>query len=389
MKMKKKKELITALKTIPDFRVDKHKIEYPLYEVLFLCLFGMLKGYVTYKSLHTWMEYQEENQLFQKLFEKESLCIPSCSTLHHIIINTDNNELERVFRDYFFPYIKLESISVDGKWLNGSDINGQYTQSGHKSIFNILDKEKKLIVAHKFMEKGKLSEIPAFEELLADERFAKEGQIFSFDALLTQVEILNTINDSNRRYIAKIKGNQKELLQKACETIELFKEATQKYSSEHPSKEDNKIVKRDIEVYESDECNIVMFHKSFKNIQTLIKLTKEIYDTLTGEVTISTSYFIANFKSNGEFFYHSILRHWDIETYHYHLDMLTKEDKHIAYINPFSMSILRSFVINLYQLYFNANEGKKIKRAKVSMVEIQRACHHMDSFTSDILEMGV
>ena len=36
------------------------------------------------------------------------------------------------------------------------------------SVFNILDKEKKLVVAHKFMERWRLSEIPAFRELLDD-----------------------------------------------------------------------------------------------------------------------------------------------------------------------------------------------------------------------------
>ena len=46
MKMKKKKELFKELKKVSDFRVDKHKIEYPLYEILFMTLFGLLKGYL-------------------------------------------------------------------------------------------------------------------------------------------------------------------------------------------------------------------------------------------------------------------------------------------------------------------------------------------------------
>jgi len=81
------------------------------------------------------------------------------------------------------------------------------------------------------------------------------------------------------------------------------------------------------------------------------------------------------------------LQHWDIETYHYHLDMLTKEDNHITYVNPFSMSILRSFTINFYQLYFNAHKGEKIMKSKVTMAEIKRTCHHLDDFTSEIFEI--
>lgn len=387
MKMKKKKKLIEELKSVSDFRVDKHKIEYPLHEILFMTLFGMLKGYLTYKELHGWMQYQENNKLFKKLFGKDKINIPSRSTLHNLLMNTDNNELEKVFRDYFFPYVTLDTMSVDGKWLRGSDVSGQYTQESHKSVFNILDKEKKLVVAHKFMERGKLSEIPSFRELLADERFAKGGQIFSFDALLTQIDLLNTINDTGRRYIAKVKGNQEKLRDKAKETIKLFDKPTDSYKDKRATIEGNKLTRRTVEIFESSDCNLVMFHPDFKNIQTIIKIIKEVTDNETAEVTTTTTYLVANFKSTAQSFHNSILQHWSVETYHYHLDMLTKEDAHIAYVNPFSMSILRSFTINLYQLYFNAHEGEKIMKAKVTMAEIKRTCHHLDDFASEILEI--
>ena len=387
MKMKKKKELLSELKKVSDFRVDEHKIEYPLYEILFMTLFGLLKGYLTYKELHGWMQYQENNELFKKLFGKEKINIPSRSTLHNLLMNTDNNELEKVFRDYFFPYVELDTISVDGKWLRGSDVSGQYTNESHKSVFNILDKEKKLVVAHKFMERGKLSEIPAFRELLEDERFCKGNQIFSFDALMTQVDLLNTINDTGRRYIAKVKGNQEKLRDKAKETIKLFSESTDIYRDKRPTIEGNKLTKRTVEIFESSDCNLVMFHPDFKNIQTIIRITKEVTDSETGEIKTTITYLVSNFKSNAKSFYNSILQHWDIETYHYHLDMLTKEDNHIAYVNPFSMSILRSFTINLYQLYFNAHKGEKIMKSKVTMAEIKRTCHHLDDFTSEIFEI--
>lgn len=68
--------------------------------------------------------------------------------------------------------------------------------------------------------------------------------------------------------------------------------------------------------------------------------------------------------------------------------MLTCEDNHICYINPFSMTILRSFAINLFQLFLNENKDKKIEdMEKVIMAEIKRSCHHDDKFTSDIFEL--
>ena len=67
--------------------------------------------------------------------------------------------------------------------------------------------------------------------------------------------------------------------------------------------------------------------------------------------------------------------------------MLTKYGNDIAYVNPFSMAILRNFTINFYQLYFNTHKGEKIIKSKVTIAEIKRTCHHLDDFTSDILEV--
>jgi hypothetical protein len=388
MKIDKKIELLNQLKTITDFRKDEHKIEYPLHEIVFMSLFGLLKGFLTFKDLHTWMQYNENNEVFKKLFKKERVDIPSVSTLHHLLMNVDNNELEEVFRSHFEPYVNLDNIAIDGKWLRGSDVTGQYIQESHKCILNVLDKDAKIVIAHKFLEKGKLSEIPAFQELLEDRVFSKAKQIFSFDALLTQVKLLNTIDESGRRYIAKVKGNQEGLQDKAKKVISNFTEATQSYKNNIFTIEGNNLTRRTVDIFENRSCNLVMFYGDFKNIQTIIRVTKEITDSKTGEIKTTKHYLIANFKADAKSFHDSILHHWRVETYHYHLDMLTKEDNHIAYVNPFSISILRSFAVNLYQLYFNAHKKEKIMKSKVTMAEIKRTCLHLDDFISDIFEVA-
>ncbi len=146
MKIKSKKRLLKQLESITDFRTDTHKIEYVLSEVLFMSLFGLLKGYTTFKELHYWMKYNEDNSFFKKLFKKTEIKIPSLSTLHNLLMNTDNNELEIVFRDYFAPYVDMNNISIDGKWLKGSDVNGQYTEQRNCAVLNILDKDAKIVL---------------------------------------------------------------------------------------------------------------------------------------------------------------------------------------------------------------------------------------------------
>ena len=389
MKLKKKKQLLEQLKTIPDFRVDKYKIQFPLERVLFMTLFALLKGANTFKEIHIWMEYAKDNKILKKVFGVKKIDIPSRSTLHRILINIDNNSLEIVFREYFEKHITKKNIAIDGKWLNGSDVNAQYTKQSHQAILNVLDKDVKIVFAHKFLDHTKKSEIPAFTELIEDKFFTLESQIFSFDALLTQYEILNTIDEQKNFYIAKVKGNQKLLKEKVILTANNFHKPTDSYDdSTLGIVERDSRVRRTVDVFQNRDCDIVMHHSDFKNIQSIIKVTKESTNIKTGEVKVTTEYLIANYKASAKEFRDTILQHWRVETYHYHLDMLMQEDDHIAYINPFSISILRSFALNLYQLFFNRYKDEKILfGSKPTMANIAHACRYDDALVSDLFEL--
>ena len=389
IKLIRTKSLLESLKSIPDYRVDIGKIEYPLHEVLFMTLFALIKGNTTFKDIFSWMIYNQDNEILKEIFDKEEILIPSKSTYHRLLINTDNNALEKIFREFFFPLTTQENIAIDGKWLRGSDINGQYTQSRHKAILNILDKDIKIVFAHKFLDKKKSSEITALKEVLNDDIFSDAQQIFSFDALLTQSEILNTIDEQGNRYIAKLKDNQKHLKKKATETIEGFNEPTDIVDDEDSYlTENNKIVSRKVEVFQNKSADLVMYHENFNNIQSLVKITKTLTSPITGEVKITTQYLMANFKTSAKEFHQKILQHWRVETYHYHLDMLMEEDDHIAHKEPFSISILRSFSVNLYQLFLNEYRDKKVlPTGKTIMADIKRNAIYRDDFSVGLIEL--
>jgi len=63
-----------------------------------MTLFALIKGNTTFKDIYSWMMYNENNELLNKIFEKEKIKIPSKSTFHTLLTNTDNNALEKVFR---------------------------------------------------------------------------------------------------------------------------------------------------------------------------------------------------------------------------------------------------------------------------------------------------
>jgi predicted transposase YbfD/YdcC len=394
VKQKQKRNLLEDLKEITDFRKDTYKIEYPLHEILFLSLFGMIKGNTTFKDLHYWMGFNTDNEILKKLFKKKEIKTPSYSTLQHLLMNINNEELEVIFRRYFKKYTTMRNLSVDGKWLNGSDVKGQYVETKHKSVLNILDKDNKIVIAHKFIGCDKKSEIPAIQAMLDEkEIFSNKSQIFTFDAMMTQHKILNKINSDKNYYLAKVKGNQSNLKEDIIRKIsEINRDETDAILDIYDDKdsysiEGNNLVSRKIEVYKSSNNQVVLCSGNFENIQTIIKVTKTTINTKTKKESSSVAYLMANFRTSPKDFKEIIKAHWRVETYHYHLDMLMDEDAHKAYINPFSAAIFRSFAINLYQLFLNEHKGEKLLKSKINMAEIKRYCSYCDNFASDLFEL--
>ena len=62
-------------------------------------------------------------------------------------------------------------------------------------------------------------------------------------------------------------------------------------------------------------------------------------------------------------------------------------------IRYFCISILRSFAVNLYQLFFNKYKGEKIivegvqTKKPLTMARTKRYCENSDIFISDIFEL--
>jgi hypothetical protein len=98
MKIRKKKALLKQLVQIEDFRRHREQIVYPMHEILFLTIFGLLKGYVTFSQLHFWMTQNKDNKIFKVLFKKKKIRIPSRSTLHRILSNVNYDGLENVVK---------------------------------------------------------------------------------------------------------------------------------------------------------------------------------------------------------------------------------------------------------------------------------------------------
>ena len=353
MKLHTRKKLYEELKKLTDIRIHKHKIKYPIEQITLMIFFANLQGANDLEDIHTWMLCNIKNKYLLKIFKVKKVNIPSYSSLYRIYQNIDIFELEDIFREYFKEETQNQNISIDGKWLNGSDVNGVYTKQKHSAILNVLDKDKNITIAHKFMgfnlkkelnlyknsyNGEKKSERKVFLVTLDENIYNNEiQQVFTFDALYSIGGVLNKLNEENKKYIAKIKGNSGKYKQ---EVINITNEAILKPNEFNietlveETTEHNTYVQRKIEVITSKSCSLLIYNEKYKNIQTIIKVTKHSDRNLKPIIY----YYIANFIDQVSSFYKNIIEHWKIETYHYHLDKLTKEDNHIMYTNPFVMS---------------------------------------------------
>jgi hypothetical protein len=133
-------------------------------------------------------------------------------------------------------------------------------------------------------------------------------------------------------------------------------------------------VKKTVEVFQSESTNIICFDANFPGIETVIRRTIETYNPAKETTKTRTELFIANYKENSEFFHFHILSHWGVETYHYHLDKLTREDEQVRLINPFIDSIVNHFVINFFRLKINEinNWSGSTKGMKDLMISVKR-----------------
>ncbi|MDQ7046602.1 MAG: ISAs1 family transposase [Sulfurovum sp.] len=374
---------LEILERLPDYRVTKEKIEHNQRDVLFGVLCSMFVGNIEIKDKHNWLKINFNEKYFKRLIgkENEELNIPSYSTIRRMIINIDSTILEEMFRAYFIPKVEFNEktqLAVDGKTMNGSGRKGKYTVKRNVGMLNVVETASKIVIAHRELG-AKKSEIPEFQKVLEME-FSDKPFLYTFDALNTQVESLNGIEAKGKRYLAKVKGNQKTLLKQVHQA---FEEESAKENNtileekdKRESIEGNKWVKRETFVLSSKNDESLIDNSSFSHIKSIIKQVKYISDN-EGKIKVKEQYLIANFLESATYFKEGIKDHWRCETYHYYKDRLTKEDDCKISVNPFGLAILRSFVINCIQLHLNKH---KPDNKSLNMSGIFKSCGNNPHF---------
>jgi len=148
-------------------------------------------------------------------------------------------------------------------------------------------------------------------------------------------------------FVAKVKGNQKGLLTLAKEIEE--SSSIDSYFC-HEVKQSSEIIERHVFVYSN-----ITFPWEGVFIKSVIRIDKRVD---CGEY--NTHYYISNEVNSAEVFLEKILQEWSVETMHFYKDTSLQEDKCKINKGAFSLSVLRSFVINILHLNKVENISRKI-----------------------------
>lgn len=92
-------------------------------------------------------------------------------------------------------------------------------------------------------------------------------------------------------------------------------------------------------------------------------------DKYVNEGETQTHYYISNENNTAECFLKKILQEWSVETMHFYKDTALNEDKCKINKGAFSLSILRSIVINILHLNKVKIIGRKIREATYDLSE--------------------
>jgi len=354
------KGFIEHFSVIKDFR-QEGKVQHKLMDILFIAVAA------TIANSDSWIEMQlfaERYETWLRKYLELPNGIPSHDTIERIFENIDGKEFAKCFIKWtqdITQKTKGTLIAIDGKTVRRSFDNNADKSAIH--IVNAWTNENKLILGQ-VKTSDKSNEITAIPELL-DLLFIKDC-IITIDAMGTQKKIVEKIIEKKADYVLALKGNQGNLY----EDVKLYfedsikndfkdipKEKISKY--ETIEKGHGRIEKR--VYYLTNDIDWIEQKNDWKSFKSIGMAINEI--TIKDKTTKEYRFYITSLYKNIEDFAKSVRGHWGVESTHWILDIVFKEDYNRTRINNSAenLSMLRKIALNLLKLEKETKKKRSLK----------------------------
>jgi len=204
--------------------------------------------------------------------------------------------------------------------------------------------------------------------MLLDMLFLK-GCIITIDAMGCQKDIVKKIFDKKADYVIAVKANQKNMHQDIIDWFNFAEESKFK-DFEHDyfktlDKGHGRIEKR--RYYISEDIDWMEYKNDWENLKSIGMAIRESFQN--GKTTIERRYFITSLKADAKIFAKAVRSHWGVESTHWILDMVFKEDESRERKNfgPENKSLLNKTALNILKQYTGDKKSLVTRRYRACM----------------------
>lgn len=349
--------LLEHLGEVPDDR-DPAKVQFPLKEVLFLTTCASMAGCEDYDEI---VEWGDINLDFLRRHEEFYFGVPRVDWLRTLMNRIDTDLFEACFHAWArnLRSDAPDIIALDGKSLRASADAPRGERARH--LVSAWASTQRLVLAQRAVD-GKTNECAAMLDLLA--RMRLDGALVTIDAIATNPTVAQAILDAGGDYVLALKANQSTLKNDVEAYFEQADEGEIE-TIETVDKDHGRLEQRTYSVsHNVDWLTGPRRHPGepwLPGLACLIKTTTR--SERQGHVIEQTRYFVSSAQLSAERAATAIRGHWGIESLHWVLDVIFKEDQsrlrrgHGAQ----NMALVRRLAINLVR---NGRGKKSIKTAR-------------------------
>lgn len=320
------------------------KVRHKLIDILFICVAATIANASDWKDIEIFAKKREE--WFRKFLELPN-GVPSHDTFERTFRWIDPKQFEKCFIHWVREIAELADRSIVA--IDGKTMCGAFDTDDKRSPIHIVSAwaSENGMVLGQVKTDEKSNEITAIPELL-DLIFVKNC-IVTIDAMGTQTKIAEKIIDKKADYVLALKGNQPNL---HTDVVDFFEDAEKTNfdglkvkSCMTADKDHGRIEVRKYFLVENvDWLSMKDDWKGLKSIGMAIRECE-----VKGKKTVEKRYFISSLKDSIEEFGDAVRKHWGIESTHWFLDVVFKEDaRRVRKDNaPQNLAMLKRMALNI------------------------------------------
>jgi predicted transposase YbfD/YdcC len=321
-------------------------VEHDLVELLVVAVNAVLVGADTFVEIELWAKEKLE---WLRKYLRLSNGIPSHDTFGRLFGLIDPAQFEAAFRRWvssILPALGEEIVAIDGKTSRRS--GGVDATALH--LVSAFAAGAGLVLGQRATAE-KSNEIRAIPELLST--LSLTGCTVTIDAMGTQTNIAQAIQDRGADYVLAVKDNQPKL----AESIQDFWHSFRAHPADHTphgfaetvEKDHGRLETRRCYVFDQLEC----LHKpqQWSGLKSFVVIESE--RTIRDKTTQEERFYISSLAPNAQRISHAIRSHWSVENrLHWSMDVSFNDDQMRARTgaSAHNLAVLKHITLNLIRL---------------------------------------